>query len=400
MTFLGIRPLWWGLGAVALAGTYYALRDPLAECIDPDLDPELESLARNLLAPEKGDEVLGDLITRTAFMRRSSEIAARQGHPLLADCLLQRAEELENTIRDAGGVPLLPSELGKERAAVAAASMGSKGAGKSGKAQAVVQARANKASSTAKGSAPPGSSFLGLPDRPGPDRDEQIRSLVRTNLRPFAWMPVDCSRDGINCTVFVSDDALALADTEGNFVRFNVRHPTAEQIAKELNAFLPTSRISDLAYAQAHVKLTPHPIPAGPDMALTQTMMKHSALVEKERAGRTGLVRDSGKIWALTNKLVGRPERSSNFGWHGGPLAQSKSPGGAAVIEPLDLAHGAGHTDYSQIVQLVAPLAIVDGKQMPLDDLLRHPTLSRAVSDEGPLQIVRHPAVESSLPVA
>lgn len=403
VALLGIHPLWWGLGAVALAGSYLALRDETAKCIDQNMGPDLEKLARDLLQPEKGDEPLAELITRTAFMRRSSEIATKQGHPLLGACLLVRAEQLENTIRKAGGVPMLPSALGQERAniQVAAQLPASKASVRGASA---VQAKARSATPGAKGVPAQGISFMELPDRPGPEREQMIEQIVRErHIRPFAWMPVDCSRDGIQCTVFVSDDALQLLDpATGQTLRFTVRHDTGERIAKGLGAYLPTSRIEDLSWQQANTRLSPHPQGASPDMSTTHVMIRHNAAVEKERAGRGGLVRTVGKIWALTNKLVGHPERGSNFGWHtkSGP---NRSPGGAPIIEPLDLAHGIAHTDYSQILQIVAPTAVVDGKKIPLPALLRHPTLSKTVSDEGPLQIVRHPAVPEgggTLPVS
>jgi hypothetical protein len=99
-----------------------------------------------------------------------------------------------------------------------------------------------------------------------------------------------------------------------------------------------------------------------------------------------------GKDWVLTNRLVGRSNRSANFGWHH-ESGRYRSPGGVPVLQPLATAHGIYLTDYSQVVCLVRADVLVDGDPRKLADVLQSKELASLVSDEGPLQILRHPAV-------
>lgn len=55
-------------------------------------------------------------------------------------------------------------------------------------------------------------------------------------------------------------------------------------------------------------------------------------------------------------------------------------------------AHYSTYVDYSHGIQGVAGVATVNGAPMRTEELYRHPTLSRLVSDEGALAFVRYPA--------
>src|SRR5262249_19858043 len=59
-------------------------------------------------------------------------------------------------------------------------------------------------------------------------------------------------------------------------------------------------------------------------------------------------------------------------------------------IQPLSNVHSAGYVDYSHGIQLVAPTCTVDGQTTSTLDLYQHPTLSRLVSNEGPLRTPRY----------
>ena len=380
--------------ALVFGVAYYFTRDTDCE-LDANLTPEESELATEILRtvarPGESIEAMKD---RAISLGASAGAARTQGKPKLAQCLAVHALKIAKLAAQRAGMntrPRAPRTTfpGEKPAPFIPGPTPQK-----------------KKPSGAVPVIPVGQ--FGLPAKQSPSRDAKILAHVKAGrVRLPVFMPVDCSRDGIKCTVFVSDRAIALADG-GKQLTVNVTHPTAERIAMALagGGYLPTSRIADLSYQQAHVKVRPWFFPAGSKMADTLTMQKHSLAVDRRIAGRTGLIRDGGKDWVLTNKLFGRPDRSSNFGWHvsgqseapGIPL--SKSPGGALVIEPLDLAHGIRHSDYSQVVHVVSPVAEVNGQRMDLADLLRHPTLSKTVSDEGPLKLTRHEAVTGGALVA
>jgi hypothetical protein len=126
-------------------------------------------------------------------------------------------------------------------------------------------------------------------------------------------------------------------------------------------------------------------------------MVRHHREIEAQRAGRTGLVRNVGKDWVLTNRLVGRPDRGANYGWFS---AKGRYALGSGLRgwQPLALAHDRFHVDYSQTLTLVRRDVVVDGASRNLVDVLCSPDLWDLVSEEGPLQIVRHPGVPEEPP--
>lgn len=362
-------------------GVYYVFSGD-DKCIDDNLSAEERKVARTLLASQPAKDATA--AQRSHFVKNlmaSAKAAKLSGHPKLAACFAAKAKKLavapkkKRTTpfqRPAGEKPMTTKPKGNP--------MGKATVGDPKK-------------------APPTGTF-GLPGDGGPARDAEVLALIKSGkIQPWDWKPVDCSKDGHSCTVFVSDQPLQLADGAKRLI-FTVMHPTAERIAMYLGgAFLPTKLISDLSYEQADHKLAPAPRKYGPTMDDTLEMAKHSAVVLKQIGGRKGLIRDGGKDWITTNKLDGAPSKAANYGWHAPPgsafyaIAKYKTAGGAKYIQPRSTFHSTAHTDYSQNMRLVKSTAIVDGKTMPLDALMRHPKLSKLVSDEGPIRVTRHPAV-------
>ncbi|KKN38328.1 hypothetical protein LCGC14_0754730 [marine sediment metagenome] len=383
-----MNPLLLGGAFVAAVVSYVMLKDEKKDCFDADMSPEELAMAKSLLRPETGGEQLDKLIKRTRHMRVAAKIAKTK-YPKLSACLNERAAELEAVIRKTAG------DVKKKKAAPPPKAAPKKPAVQKG----AVPSPTPAAPGATMGDTTPGLGTFGLPAKHGPAREDKILALVAEGrLRPFKWKAVDCSREGIKCTVWVLDDALALGDAE-KFVRFNVQHDTADKIGVALGGhYLPTTRIMDLAWQQADVVLRPHPRPI---TSTTEGMYRHSLSVERERKGRTGLVRPVGKAWVTSNLIQRKPpkapsrplkDRAVNFGWHSAK-ASGKSPAGLPVIQSMSTWHSVPHVDYSQVVYLVNKTAEVNGKKMPLAELLQHPELSKAVSDEGPLWRTRHPRV-------
>jgi hypothetical protein len=94
-----------------------------------------------------------------------------------------------------------------------------------------------------------------------------------------------------------------------------------------------------------------------------------------------------------------QPGKVLIFGWYRPPPApdvfSNGRPMGASdrqPIQPRSNVHGALYVDYSHGIQPIAGQAIVNGQPMATADLYAHPTLSRLVSNEGPLRVVRYPS--------
>lgn len=237
-----------------------------------------------------------------------------------------------------------------------------------------------------------------LPEQPLPEREEKILEAVRGGMTlPIEWVPITTSAGGHEATLYVAADALAIGEPD-DWLRINVSHTAAQQIADLFGAALPTTKISDTAYRQATVVLPPAIQNPDAQMAYTSRMVQHHREIESLRKGRTGLVRNVGKDWVLTNRLAGQPDMAANYGWFS-PEGRYQLGSGLRGWQPLGMAHERHHVDYSQVLCLVRRDVLVDGEQRDLNDVLVSPDLHALVSDEGPLLFVRHPGVPEEAPL-
>lgn len=228
--------------------------------------------------------------------------------------------------------------------------------------------------------------MAGLHGVPRATREAVILQELRAgNVPSFlrAFRPVTASGGGRTVTIQVLPDYLAIGD-DADFVRVSLGSAGAQRAADAFGCQLPTTRIVDLAFAQAAVRLAPRPLPPGPTMMSVEYLLRHERLVEGQRRGHALGLLTAGhkKDVVLTNRLLARPDRVAIYGWHrpsGGP------------IQPLSLVHEAGYSDYSHGVRLVAATARVDGRDVPLAAALRDPALASLLSAEGPLRLLRVP---------
>jgi hypothetical protein len=219
---------------------------------------------------------------------------------------------------------------------------------------------------------------------------------VRANaLAPISWSKVFNTKDGRTIQLYVTTDALRVG-SEVDSVRINACARTAQQIADLLGCVLPTTRICDLVWEQAAVRVTPCIGGAGRDMSDTSRMVAHHACVEGKVAGRTGLAETVGKNWVVSNVLLKHVGRAANYGWYDERAPYRSAPGGRGgyrLWQPLGVAHDLAHVDYSQIVRLVHRSCVVDGELRDLVEVMRDPTLAPLVSDEGVMRLSRVPGV-------
>src|SRR5690242_13947222 len=129
-----------------------------------------------------------------------------------------------------------------------------------------------------------------LPERPTREREALILEAVRNGHHlPIRWAPVYSYAAGQEAVLEVAEDALAIGEPD-DWVRVTVSHTTAQQIADILDLALPTTRISNLAYSQAAVRVSPCIQKPDARMAYTSRMVQHHRAIEAKRAGRPGLV--------------------------------------------------------------------------------------------------------------
>lgn len=242
------------------------------------------------------------------------------------------------------------------------------------------------------------------------DRNKYILQCVQNGKYEMEWAPLTSSIPGHQARFWVSADALKI---EG--VRVNVSAYLQQQIADLIGASLLTVKLADLRFAQAQIRLEPHPRPI---TAQTQAMIEQSGKIDQDLQGKeiTGKIIDTlGKHWCISDELIRAPKiQALNYGWHfaGSPSFHGIKgyPCDSGQIDPIShlpyhtiqnsaTAHDYNHTDYSQIACLVRLDCEVDGQPMPLLDLLRHPQLSFLASHSGPMTITRQPSVPETIAI-
>lgn len=247
------------------------------------------------------------------------------------------------------------------------------------------------------------------------EREKMILREVERGNVDVQWAWVESKIPGHTALIPIMRRALAVGSKDDRLI-VSASFTTAQAIADLLGANLLTSRISDLAWQQAATRLGVlshawYDKASGGDgsMAKTYRMVDQAKLIEEAVAragtGESGIVSNEGKDWVITSrnwlppegtgvqkahKVAGSWHNGANFGWYQKGAASS-SPGGERVRQSIGLVHGRDHTDYSQLIRLAGKTAVVDGKEMLLEDVARDPALYKLVSDEMLLPALRHP---------
>lgn len=185
-----------------------------------------------------------------------------------------------------------------------------------------------------------------------------------------------------NVRFFVLNDYMAIG-SETDYFYIPLTPSSAQFVATKLNCTLPTSKMVDLTYKGAQIKLNPQPIPPSNKMTTVPVFLNHTDLV-KSQFTQLGMERTASKRIAghkkdiiISNKIYSSDrnfERVVIYGWH----RSDNDP-----IQPVYNGHGAMYADYSHGVRLVADTAYVNGSPMLVRDILNDPILSLLLSNEG-----------------
>lgn len=211
--------------------------------------------------------------------------------------------------------------------------------------------------------------------------EELKKGNVPDFLRDFVPVSINGKR-GIKATVWVAPDYLAIGDN-ADFVRFPMNPITAQRVADQFKCVLPTKKLVDIIYRAADIKLSPSTLRPGKSMVQTSQWLKHHQLIEKKMnkfyQGR--LVAGHKKDVVISNRLQQYRARVAIYGWH-------RRSGKA--IQPLSTIHGNHYADYSHGIRLIASMMQVNGKWMPVSEVLSDPGLVHLLSDEGPIRQYRY----------
>lgn len=248
-----------------------------------------------------------------------------------------------------------------------------------------------------------------LPEKNSQEREDKIINFVGLGHYLCTMSKITSEWNGHLATIEVMSDALMLGEPD-DFLRINATMEGQQRIADLLILSMMTSKISDLVYFNAKVRIEPQTQSPDSNMSNTSRMLKHSqavtkaildsvngASIEDVGSGRVGLVADVGKDWILSNKLFGKKSVAANYGWHTKLKSSSSGPfkcqGGGSIWQNTGTVHNTKHVDYSQVVRLMSQTMTVDGKEMSFRQVATDPELCGLVSYEGPLKVFRHPDV-------
>ncbi len=228
-----------------------------------------------------------------------------------------------------------------------------------------VRARAHSAFGLDKGS----DFASSLPERLSDEREQRIVDAVRLGNYVVNWVPLPVTAGDLAATFWISNDALRIG-TEADSFRPAVKAKTQQKIADELNAVMPTAKLSDDTYRQAHIRLKPVTLGTH-NMTGTSRMIRHHNDVERQLTDKAaGLsLKDSiiapvGKDWIMSRRLLGGPTVNNqpaaiNYGWHGGGGSRSVTSPPIRLWQSPGMGHSYEHQDYSQVVRLVSRLVSV-----------------------------------------
>ena len=245
-----------------------------------------------------------------------------------------------------------------------------------------------------------GREFLAsLPEQPTPERDQRIyEAIVDGHHAPMEFKRIELASQGKTGSIEVMLDALKVGDT--NPVRVSVRHvPTAQKLADHFGQLLPTALISDQTWLQADRQLEPCLQEPDSRMAYTSRMVAEHDQIEAEakaKGARPGeLLAPVGKDWCNTRRLIGRPDRSAEYGAQSPKAVHQGVTPGVRVWQPgPSLAHVAGFSDYmTGKLRFWKRRMQADGAERDAEDVARDPALCWLISSEGTLPALRHPGL-------
>ena len=240
-----------------------------------------------------------------------------------------------------------------------------------------------------RGDAPSGSEFSSmiLNMKEGKRESHILKEFRRGNipshLRDLREITLSQTIRGnkVEASIWVMPDYLAIGSSS-NFIRIPMNPITAQRIADHYGFVLPTKKMVDQIYKQAELKLSPQPFRPGPHMVSTKQYIKHNNLIEKQLDSSShGLIlAGHKKDVVLSNRLLRKPRRVAIYGWH-------RKNGRA--IQPLSTIHGNHYADYSHGIRLVAGTMTVNGREIPVAEVLQDKNLAPIISDEGVLRYTR-----------
>ncbi len=228
--------------------------------------------------------------------------------------------------------------------------------------------------------------FTSISNQVGNQREDSIFNEIKNGnhpswIKPSIEIMIGDENNFINFKV--SKDYLSIG-TDDDYIRSPLMPMTAQKVADLFDCSLPTAEIVNLIWEQAEIKLSPSPMPPTSAMATCGYYIGHSLKIDKQLVNedKNKLVAGHKKDVVLSEKLAKDPKNVAIYGWH-----QSNGK----PIQPLSTVHKSWYMDYSHGIRLISNDILVNGIPGRLSDALKDSELSKLISSEGKLSIVRIP---------
>lgn len=203
-------------------------------------------------------------------------------------------------------------------------------------------------------------------------------------LRPLSRIEFRAqSRSGKLKTVVIwaTWDYLRLG-SDSDSIRIPIDPITAQQVANQAGACIPTSKLVDIIYEHASVVLAPKPLAPSAWMVRPEEFLKHHELIEQQLLDHRKeiqnwppqLLAGHKKDIVISNKLSEKNHRLAIYGWH----TSAGNP-----IQPVSTYHGDWYSDYSHGARLIGNKMLIDGTSHRIEDVLKDEELAPLISHEG-----------------
>jgi len=242
-----------------------------------------------------------------------------------------------------------------------------------------------------------------------PAYEALVLDAVKNGQAQVTFTPITSSYKNHTATFYVTSTPIKI---DGFYPGMGAR--IMQRVADILECTFLTARLSDLAYMQRAVTVTP--ITLGMmhlttnEMMFVSTMRTNSKMLDDAlvKAGYSGgLFFGPGKPWIIDNQLASYPGKAENYGqyvpqpggttWLGVKVAKTVSEPSIGVIQgywwpPF---HGTDQDDYVGIAQgLLSRYCIVDGTPRDTVDVMSDPELCGLMVHDGkPLLVGRQPGI-------
>ncbi len=233
-------------------------------------------------------------------------------------------------------------------------------------------------------------------------------SVVAWPMVPISLSATGPSGQAHTAVLPVASDVFAIG-TPQDFLRLPLTPGAAQSVANLGGFLLPTPKIAYEVWKAAKtqgVQLVPSPQLNRAPLHLIEDYALHDRTVNAQLLSHPplppGLISGHKKDVIVSN--IYKTGHVLIYGWffpEGYRIPVDPKTGKPVYSQPIQgrsNVHDDQWVDYSHGIRLVSPVMTVDGETRRTEDVLRDVELSRLLSDEGPVHVLRYPAQNDPQP--